>query len=765
MKITQFLFTLGCIICISQSVNAQYIQVVDNISPQNLVQNTLINSPCANVSNFTISSGTFSGSENSYGYFSAGTSNFPFANGVILSTGKATSAVGPNNSIISEGDSSWLGDPDLNAALGVSQTYNATILEFNFVPLTSKISFDYIFASEQYLSNPSSNQCQYTDGFAFLLKEDLPGATYQNLAVVPNTTIPVSVKTVRGPGTVCPEANPQYFDAFNGVNNATNFNGQTKILKAQATVTPGKNYHIKLVIADQGNQLYDSAIFLGGGSFQVGVDLGPDNILSKNNPICVGDSKVLDATQPGNNTYKWFANGVQIPNEFNALYTISDNTNTNEVLYSVEVSLGSTSCVVTGEVKIQFFAKPALNDASIINCDDNGDGFSIFDLTKLDTFIKSSATNVIPLNASNTLNYFYDIACTIAINNASNFINTTINQQNIYAKVANSFGCFSVATVNLQVTNNNQSQTFTICDIDNNQDGVTQINLSTQITPYLQPAVPAGLIIKYYLTKNDAITQTNELANLFSNTIANQQIIYGRISSNEDCLGIITITLNVFSFSGSNFKDEIKHICPLDTIKLEVLAGYSYVWSNGNSTDNFINVSVADTYSVIITASNNCPITKKFVVKPSESAIITSVDVNDFNDNQNTITINYAGLGNYEFSLDVFNNVAIGEYFVTVRDLYGCPNSISKKIYVLDFPKFFSPNNDGFNDVWQIANLQKNAVINIYDRFGKFLFQINENNNSWNGLFNNKQLPSDDYWFTLQLDNNRQIKSHFSLKR
>ena len=84
---------------------------------------------------------------------------------------------------------------------------------------------------------------------------------------------------------------------------------------------------------------------------------------------------------------------------------------------------------------------------------------------------------------------------------------------------------------------------------------------------------------------------------------------------------------------------------------------------------------------------------------------------------------------------------------------------------MLDFPKFFTPNNDGFNDVWLIPNLQKNAIIHIFDRFGKLLYEINDNNNSWNGSLNVSQLPADDYWFTLQLDNNRIIKNHFSLKR
>lgn len=85
--------------------------------------------------------------------------------------------------------------------------------------------------------------------------------------MVPGTNIPVKVNTVRGSGTICPPANQAYFDAFNDTNHPTNFNGQTKILKAESDVIPGETYHIKLVIADEGNHRFDSAIFLGGGSF------------------------------------------------------------------------------------------------------------------------------------------------------------------------------------------------------------------------------------------------------------------------------------------------------------------------------------------------------------------------------------------------------------------------------------------------------------------------------------------------------------------
>ena len=143
MKITQKSLYFILLICFSRAINAQYIQVNDTYTAQQLVQNVLVgNSPCANVSNFTVSGDPFSGGQNSYGYFNSGTSNFPFSQGIVLSTGRAISAVGPNNFILSQGGTNWLGDSDLESALGVSNSINATVLEFDFIPITNKVSFD-----------------------------------------------------------------------------------------------------------------------------------------------------------------------------------------------------------------------------------------------------------------------------------------------------------------------------------------------------------------------------------------------------------------------------------------------------------------------------------------------------------------------------------------------------------------------------------------------------------------------------------------------
>ena len=133
------------------------------------------------------------------------------------------------------------------------------------------------------------------------------------------------------------------------------------------------------------------------------------------------------------------------------------------------------------------------------------------------------------------------------------------------------------------------------------------------------------------------------------------------------------------------------------------------------------------------------------------------------------------GSGNYEYSLNgdyfqntaLFTNVIPNEYFITVRDINGCNPEANEHIYVLDYPKFFTPNGDGINDIWEIKNLDfyPNASLSIFDRFGKFIYNFNPNLQGWNGNLNKNELFSTDYWFVINLGNGRTIKGHFTLKR
>src|SRR5690606_6698237 len=108
--------------------------------------------------------------------------------------------------------------------------------------------------------------CNYSDGFALLIKEAGSVDPYQNIAIIPDTNVPVNTNTIH-PEIVgfCPASYPEYFDGFNFAD--TNYNGRTKVMSAIANITPNVTYRIKLVIADQTDHNYDSAVFIEGNSF------------------------------------------------------------------------------------------------------------------------------------------------------------------------------------------------------------------------------------------------------------------------------------------------------------------------------------------------------------------------------------------------------------------------------------------------------------------------------------------------------------------
>ena len=287
--------------------------------------------------------------------------------GIILSTGSALQAVGPNNFIQTEkrtdpfAERNWGGDPDLietlnNNSLNSDNILNATILEFDFVSLKySEISFEYMFLSEEY----RRDNCDYSDAFAFLIKKKNSAEPYQNIATVPGTTTPVSTTTINAAEN-CPK-NVSYFGSFNEEETPTNFNGQTKTLTAKANIEVGQTYHIKLVIADHGDDTgrFDSAVFLKGGSFIGSKDLGQDRLIMDGTALCENTSIILNATTPGA-TYIWYKDGVAIPGANLANYVVTENG-------YYEVNIDDSGCQLKGSIRIEFSETPIVSGKKFCN--------------------------------------------------------------------------------------------------------------------------------------------------------------------------------------------------------------------------------------------------------------------------------------------------------------------------------------------------------------------------------------------------------------
>ena len=337
-----------------------------------LVTEVLIDSECSQAFNVTYSTGSNFGTTNGIGYFEANGSSWPFESGLIMTSGDVMNAVGPETGVLGDGTYDWPGDADLEAfipGLNDGDTNNASIIEFDFVPVTDYMSFDFIFAAEEY----GTFQCTFTDAFAFLLT-DTQGVT-TNLAIVPGTVDPISVLTVRDEqfNAGCESVNPEFFGNYYGpgglptLTSPTNFIGHTIPMTAEANVIPNELYHIKLVVADDGDTVYDSAVFISAGSFNIGdLDLGEDILLDSGNANCEGDEIMLDAGGlPNNSTISWYMDGNLIEGESNVNLAVTETA-----FYSANIIINDTDCTFTDEILVEFFPVPDLVavDDNIIKC-------------------------------------------------------------------------------------------------------------------------------------------------------------------------------------------------------------------------------------------------------------------------------------------------------------------------------------------------------------------------------------------------------------
>ncbi|MEQ3691803.1 MAG: T9SS type B sorting domain-containing protein, partial [Flavobacterium sp.] len=261
----------------------------------------------------------------------------------------------------------------------------------------------------------------------------------------------------------------------------------------------------------------------------------------------------------------------------------------------------------------------------------------------------------------------------------------------------------------------------------------------------------------------------------YTNTTAYSQPIFARITNIQGCYSDFQINLVVNVFDEVLVNESIG-LCDGNSIILDAGNGFvSYNWNtNPIQNSQMISVDSPGTYIVTLENGSGCFRDKIFTVVGSQIASINEIQINDFTSNNSATIITTSG--NYEFSLDginyqdsnVFNNLEAGEYLVYVQDKNGC-GITTMSFYILDYPKYFTPNDDGYNDTWQIKNLDKRGFeaskIYIFDRYGKLLKQTSPLSQGWNGTFNGTPLPSTDYWFVLELTNGKTINGHFALKR
>ncbi|MGB6151999.1 MAG: T9SS type B sorting domain-containing protein [Pricia sp.] len=294
-------------------------------------------------------------------------------------------------------------------------------------------------------------------------------------------------------------------------------------------------------------------------------------------------------------------------------------------------------------------------------------------------------------------------------------------------------------------------------------------------------------VVSYHASLADATNGMHALPKQYP-TVSGTQTIYVRVGSidNPRCFDVsqsfqlINLETPQLNFSETAFLCETNAGTVIGPNAPN--ANYIYSWSSGETTPN-IEVFEAGSYTLTATHTESglsCSDSRTVTVGISSPPNITDIEIVDLSNN-NTVTVIAEGPNALEYRLDngtyqesgTFTNVSPGEHTVTVNDPQGC-GAVTENIVVVGFPKFFTPNNDGVNDVWHISGLEllQDPSVSIFDRYGKLMVKLDGTAHNWMGTFRGRLLPESDYWFRLTYKDGdgqtviaKYIDNHFSLKR
>mgnify|MGYP006175004889 CR=1 FL=1 len=346
-----------------------------------------------------------------------------------------------------------------------------------------------------------------------------------------------------------------------------------------------------------------------------------------------------------------------------------------------------------------------------------------------------------------------------------------------------------------------------------NDSGFEQFDLTIRESQMAGATPLSSIEFRYYRELNDALANNgNRITNPtnYLNTTINFQKIYVRLNSRTNidsetglaCFKILELDLFVRPFPENNLLNLPYTICidqsnnivyPVEIKTLLNSSDYSFTWYTGlggisgneifGETNSYFITATVGEYSVKVTNISNaalCSSIFNFTTQTSlipETLIINPSELIAF-EVENTISATVSPPSNdYLYSIDgiywqesnVFTNIPEGEYTLTVTNKFGCGN-LSENFIILDYPRFFSPNGDGYNDTWKLkgSSIVDFISVSIFDRYGKLLKIMDPKTEEWDGFLNGIPQPSTDYWFTIHYkigNTNKEFRGHFSLIR
>lgn len=559
MLISMIIISLSNTIVCAQSVSVD----VSNTSEQ-LVE-ILMDASCSVRSNQRISS------PQSVGYFKNNNSNFPISEGIIIRNGNVLLSQGVYTGQGLSSQLTTVGDLDLqeisDSSGQISTISDVGYLEFDFIPNGNQFNFNFLFASNEY----GEWQCGFSDVFAFLLTDLTTGET-TNLAVVPGTETPISVKDIRNSvyNSSCNSVNANLFSTYN-VNNPSssslNMRGYTVVMNAHSNVIPGNPYRIKLAVGDYNDSDFDSAVFIEAGSFSSFVSLGEDQTLCGNDTITID----TDITDTANYSFSWSKNGTPIVNENAPSLVVSEAG-----VYDVVVTTNN-GCTLTDQVVINNLTIGVPSNITV--CDNGSSG--LFDLTvnnevalgvdpdKYETVFFASQTDIDNDNA-------------IPSNQLTSYQST--GGQTIFIKLKNKdSGTYCNALIDFELLLNsfqiNDPDDFNVCE------NISIIDIPTIVeNQILNGLNPSNYTITYHPTLDDANNGENEIVSPSSFSIPSlNTTLWARTTDNAfGCYRVVDFDMNITAIP---VIEELPDVVVCDSFSLPPLtSGGYYPLPGGNGT-------------------------------------------------------------------------------------------------------------------------------------------------------------------------------------
>lgn len=786
-----------CMLSLGIGLNAQLV-TNSTSTPAQLVQNTLLGN------GVTVSNIQYTGVNEAIGYFNGTNTNIGLNEGVLITTGTVVNngdgPHGPNDINFSAGasyDNGAGGYQPLSNIVGTN-TYNAAVLEFDFVPQSDSVVFKYVFASEEYHTYVNSS---FNDVFAFFISG--PGiAGTQNMALIPGNNQPVTINNVNngqgnclgGTSNIC--TNCQYF--FDNCGGQTiEYNGFTTPLIASSEVQCGETYHLTISIADVDDGIYDSGIFLEANSLSSTSAVSIEQ--STSSPITQSDQILYEGCSTGIIDIERYYNTnspLTIPFTVSGTATSGDDFDDSNIPSQIVFNPGETSKSITFDALFDGITEP---DETIIftfnlpdpcgNSNSTSKTFTIKNVEPLQVNIDEAQVTcggdeveLVPDIEGGLPDYTY----AWSTGSSDPTISVTPTQTETYTLTVNDACLNNPVTESVDV----EVPVYVPPSISVTDDIVVICpNLPQTLTA--QATDGAGGFTYTWTWDNQTENAQSVNVQPFSTTTYN---VTATDQCGESVSGQTSITVTAPPLIVNTTNDTM--ICPGDAIDIEAfvtggVGDYTFLWENNGDTNAFTNVSPPYSEYFVIEVQDSCQTFSVFdsvlveVTKPkADFSILSNTLYEGFpiNFQNNTIAgVTYFwDFGNFTSSESTHGSTTFrqpGNYDVTLIawNEIGCVDSITRPIRILyEFffyvPNAFTPNGDGSNDTFGAT--VTNSVefrMRIYNRWGELILESYDPEYRWDGTFKGKQLKPDVFVYDLRIKSINgefyEKKGHFTLVR